>query len=494
MDHNSDENPWGNHDLKQSSAASKPVFDSQEGEANNTSYWENGAIKNKNTVKLSPSSLNIFNENNSNIVFDNYDENESSNKNTNQANKKQNSAQPKADLTSWFKELSAEYSKYIEFSSTISIEQLEPKGLAFFKHLEYEMKVVIEGSSKFVTTRRYSDFSWLLEYLLQKHAFRLLPELPPKIIPKNDPKILKKRLDGLVHFSKIILNHPVISKDDIVSVFFQVDCEFATWRKNNNKKIDFSEEFLNLKIEQSFLNCWDKKYMAYFVQSLNQLDKQIVIWDKLIQHIERHYLKQKALFNEEFIMIQQLKELSDKECLNDTFPLIDELNYLEILNTKTFLQETNKGFNELVEIPKRENYFTDGFDNVVSPFYIVLTIFQSMKFLKERFDCLSGNNILVLNNKIESNILYLNKLIKNSPDSKSQEYDSIQKTIIRDKLELREQLNRQWLIKKCIMEEFLWFNEFNKYIRQNTLRKYLKENSEFMDLCAGKWIEMMELE
>lgn len=492
MDHNTDENPWGSHDLKQSSTVTKPIFDPQEAEANNTSYWENGVESNKKTVKLSPSSLNIFNENNTNIVFDNYEE-DHSNKNINQSNNKQSAAQPKADLTKWFNELSSEYSKYIEFSTTISIEQLEPKGLAFFKHIEYEMKVVIDGSSKFVTTRRYSDFSWLLEYLLQKHAFRLLPELPPKIIPKNDPKTLKKRLDGLVHFSKIVLNHPVISKDDIVSVFFQVDCEFATWRKNNNKKIDFSEEFLNLKIEQSFLNCWDKKYMGYFVQSLNQLDKQIVIWDKLIQHIERHYLKQKALFNEEFIMIQQLNELSDKECLNNTFPLIDELNYVEVLDTKTFLQETNKCFNQLVELPKRDNYFTDGFDKVVSPFYIVLTTFQSMKSLKERFDCLSGNNILVLNNKIESNILYLNKLIKNSPDSKSQEYDSIQKTIIRDKLELREQLNRQWLIKKCIMEEFLWFNEFNKYIRQNTLRKYLKENSEFMDLCVGKWIEMMEL-
>ncbi|OBA24603.1 hypothetical protein HANVADRAFT_106999 [Hanseniaspora valbyensis NRRL Y-1626] len=493
MEHTSDENPWGSNDAKPSSPIKAPnLFEFDSNKAESLPPWESNNNINKKTVNIS-SSVNIFEENSGSIDSKRYEENNHDSRTGNTKNKNLSTENPKKDLSEWFNDLRHDYAKFIEFSSTITIKQLEPKGLAFFKHIEYELSAVIDGNFKYVTTRRYSDFSWLLEYLIQKYPFRLLPELPPKIIPKNDLKVLKKRLDGLVHFSKIILNHPVISKNDIVDVFFQVDCEFATWRKNNKNKIDFSEEFLNLKIEQSFLTCWDKKYMVLFVKSLGTLDTQISIWEKLIQHIERHYAKQKSLFNEEFVMIQQLKELSEKEFLNDTFSLIDALDYLEIHETKTFLKDTNKCFNDLVELPKTEHYFTENFDTIISSFYILLLIFRSMKLLKERFDCLSGNNILILNDKIESNIQYLNKLIKNSPDSKSQEYDSIQKTIIRDKIELREQLNRQWLVKKCIMEEFLWFNEFNKYIKENTLSQYIKENSQFMNICTSKWIEMMEL-
>ncbi|XBW34734.1 hypothetical protein QEN19_000301 [Hanseniaspora menglaensis] len=484
MEQNSDENPWDIHVTNSSVIPNnQTLYEAGSRDHDTSTNW----VRNKQSDNT-PSSLNIFEDQKLTKNFAGF---ESKTKTT--IENTPGVKRTKTDLSEWFNELRREYANYIEFPSKIALKQLEPKGLAFFKHIEYELNVLNGSGNMYTTTRRYSDFSWLLEYLLQKYPFRLLPELPPKIIPKNDPKVLKKRLDGLSYFSELLLNHPIISNNDVIKVFFEVDCEFASWRKSNNSKIDFTEEFLNLKIEQFFLNGWDKKYMGFFVSSLGKLDTQVFIWEKLIQHVDRHYSKQRSLFNEEFNMIQQLNELTSKECLNETFPLIDDLNYLEIHETKIFLQDAKKCYTELVELPKNENYFTANFDRVMASFHIVLMTFQAMKALKERFDCLSGNNILVLNDKIESNIQYLNNLIKNSPDSKSQEYDSIQKNIIRDKLELREQLNRQWLIKKCLMEEFLWFNEFNIYIRHHTLSEYIKKNSQFMDICASKWNAMFEL-
>ena len=270
-----------------------------------------------------------------------------------------------------------------------------------------------------------------------------------------------------------------------------MDCEFASWRKSNNNKIDFSDEFLNQKIEQKFLSNWDKKYMTFFITSIATLPKQIDLWKNLSAHVERKFAKEKELFNEDFKMVKELEKMSHANFIGDTFSLIEHLNFIEIHESKTYLESLRDKYKNFLDLPKSCNYFSEVYDEIISSFKVMVITFESMQNLKERFDVLSGNNIVALNDKIEQNIQYLNTLIKNNPDSKSQEYDSIQKTIIRDKLELREQLNRQWLIKKCIMEEFLWFNEFIKYLKKNALENYVSENASFMDICNKKYNEMV---
>jgi len=41
------------------------------------------------------------------------------------------------------------------------------------------------------------------------------------------------------------------------------------------------------------------------------------------------------------------------------------------------------------------------------------------------------------------------------------------------------------------MEEFLWFNEFIKYLKKNALENYVSENASFMDICNKKYNEMV---
>ncbi|CAI8494089.1 unnamed protein product [Hanseniaspora opuntiae] len=292
-------------------------------------------------------------------------------------------------------------------------------------------------------------------------------------------------------FSRLVLNHPKLSKNEITSVFFQVDCEFASWRKSNNSKIDFSDEFLNQKIEQHFLSNWDKKYMSLFLTSVGTLERQANMWKNMCAHVERKFAKEKELFNENFKMIKELEDMSLDNTIGDTFSLIEHLNFIEIHETKSYIVDLKDKYKKFLDTPKSFGYFTEVHDKIINSFKVMLITFESMKNLKERFDVLSGNNIFALNDKIEQNIQYLNTLIKSNPDSKSQEYDSIQKTIIRDKLELREQLNRQWLIKKCIMEEFLWFNEFVQYMNDSVLKCYISESASFIDACSKNYNDMV---
>ncbi|KAF0270272.1 Sorting nexin HuMVP1 [Hanseniaspora uvarum DSM 2768] len=492
MDHIDDSNPWGTPDNNDTNQRVRSVFDDEV--PNKTRFqkdedWSNKeALPTSNAQKISP--VNIFEDSaqtdkKANATSNNVYKSESL-----QRRNQKNEEQVKS-LDSWFLELRDEYSEFITFPVSIEMKQLDPKGVVFFKHIEYELIVRNDQGEKFTVTRRYSDFFWLFEYYNQKYPFRLLPDLPPKIIPKNDPVSLKKRLDGLVMFSRLVLNHPKLGKNDITSVFYQVDCEFASWRKSNNNKIDFSDEFLNQKIEQKFLSNWDKKYMTFFITSIATLPKQIDLWKNLSAHVERKFAKEKELFNEDFKMVKELEKMSHANFIGDTFSLIEHLNFIEIHESKTYLESLRDKYKNFLDLPKSCNYFSEVYDEIISSFKVMVITFESMQNLKERFDVLSGNNIVALNDKIEQNIQYLNTLIKNNPDSKSQEYDSIQKTIIRDKLELREQLNRQWLIKKCIMEEFLWFNEFIKYLKKNALENYVSENASFMDICNKKYNEMV---
>ncbi|KAL6930478.1 hypothetical protein ACO0R3_003597 [Hanseniaspora guilliermondii] len=486
MDQIDDLNPWSETDNKKK--VRSVLDDELANKANNhkSETWKTSEL-NESNLKSS-SSVNIFEEHTSSNMKDQT----VSKSDYLQAvhNNKQGDEEHVKSLDSWFSDLREEYSEYITFPVTVDIKQLDPKGVAFFKHIEYEITVNYNQCEKFVVNRRYSDFFWLMEYYNQKYPFRLLPELPPKIIPKNDAIYLKRRLEGLMMFSKLALNHPKLSKNEITSVFFQVDCEFASWRKSNNK-IDFSDEFLNQKIDQHFLSNWDKKYMSLFIASVGTLDKQSNMWKNMCAHVERKFAKEKELFNEGFKLIKELEDMSLDNTIGDTFSLIEHLNFIEIHETKSYIADLKEKYKKFLDTPKTHGYFTDVHDEVISSFKVMLLTFESMKSLKERFDVLSGNNIFALNDKIEQNIQYLNTMIKSNPDSKSQEYDSIQKTIIRDKLELREQLNRQWLIKKCIMEEFLWFNEFVQYMNDSVLKCYINESASFISACSKNYNDMV---
>lgn len=70
-------------------------------------------------------------------------------------------------------------------ADAVRIKEVPEKEGLVFKHTNYaithDLKLGLNspsGSKK--VTRRYSDFVWLLEFLLKKYPFRVIPGLPPK--------------------------------------------------------------------------------------------------------------------------------------------------------------------------------------------------------------------------------------------------------------------------------------------------------------------------
>lgn len=102
----------------------------------------------------------------------------------------------------------------------------EKEGMFMFQHHNYEVKSFRRGSS---VVRRYSDFVWLLDCLQKRYAFRRLPLLPPKRVQVNGTHLagdaasfLEKRRRGLVRFANQLVQHPVLSQEQLVVMFLTV--------------------------------------------------------------------------------------------------------------------------------------------------------------------------------------------------------------------------------------------------------------------------------
>lgn len=86
------------------------------------------------------------------------------------------------------------FSPLVGQSAQIKIKEVPEKEGIFFKHINYTVSHELNlgkdgpgGPRKVV--RRYSDFVWLLEFLLKKYPLRVIPGLPPK------------KFTGMFHFS-----------------------------------------------------------------------------------------------------------------------------------------------------------------------------------------------------------------------------------------------------------------------------------------------------
>lgn len=75
--------------------------------------------------------------------------------------------------------------------------------------------------------RRYSDFVWLLECLIRRYPFRMLPALPPKRVHiagsyiAVDDLFLERRRRGLERFLTFLVNHPTLKRDGLLKTILE---------------------------------------------------------------------------------------------------------------------------------------------------------------------------------------------------------------------------------------------------------------------------------
>ena len=120
-------------------------------------------------------------------------------------------------------------------------------------------------SSEFVVRRRYQDFIWLSEMLVNEYPTFLIPPLPSKLIVKGlfdkfSSEFIKTRCIALNKFLQRIANHPIISHSQHLKTFLTTEnfvplnkqgifsrvANSLRWSRVNNPEFETINDFVSL--------------------------------------------------------------------------------------------------------------------------------------------------------------------------------------------------------------------------------------------------------
>ncbi|KAM3164627.1 Sorting nexin MVP1 [Lachancea thermotolerans] len=369
----------------------------------------------------------------------------------------------------------------------ITVEEIPEREGLLFKHTNYLVKHLVElpdtePSSDRSVIRRYSDFVWLQEVLLKKYPFRMIPDLPPKRIGSHssDPIFLIKRRNGLSRFINIVVKHPVFKKDDLVLTFLTVPTDLLGWRKQAS--YDTSDEFTDRKIEASFIKMWRKDMAERWNQADASIDGALELWAKITVLVDRCEKRLRFIAQDRSMLASMLDSFSDSA------PQIFASDDGTLLDIKNHLGIVSKHLTTCNNLVKEENMQAS---SELSPRFRTFTdVLLSLKGLFERYKIMAGNNVPQLQRRIEVNTDRLEQM-KDKPDLKGAEYDRVKQSIQRDRKSIAEQMNRSWLVRKCILEEYVYFQE-TQFLVSDVFQRWVKLNMTFNELNTNEWEKLLD--
>ncbi|KAK6201615.1 Mvp1 protein [Scheffersomyces amazonensis] len=399
-------------------------------------------------------------------------------------------------MNKYITEIRDKFKPLIAANDLVKIKEVPEKEGLLFKHINYiithELKLHLNGpAGTKKVIRRYSDFVWLLEFLLQKYPFRVIPGLPPKkftVGSSPDSQFLQRRRRGLHRFLNQLVKHPILINEPVVISFLTVPTDISAWRKQ--AKIDYSIEFKGEKISTTFINSIWPKIGVEFLKNWDGAEKSVTklieIWTKLVLLVERYEKRQQQISydNGKFVeMLNHFKNLNTSIYPNENEILLaDNSNKDDINVLNDSLGFVGEYFNKSCQTLVDESYSINTV--ILEKFKNYLDYLYSLQELFERTKKLSINNIELLERRIKDNEARYNKLSTEDADAKGTDLAKLRQIIINDKQEIFQQLNRDWLIKNCCLEEFLMFQE-TQYLISEIWVEWSKGRFRFSEKLMG---------
>ncbi|CAO3674287.1 unnamed protein product [Umbelopsis ramanniana] len=341
-----------------------------------------------------------------------------------------------------------------------------------FKHTNY---VVESQQRSSVVLRRYSDFFWLLETLIKRYPFRILPNLPPKKLGGMDAVFLDKRRKGLTRFVNFLVCHPVLAQDEVVEKFLSEPSELLAWRRQHPPSIE--EEFVRLNP--------DVKQMQMEVPA--DLDERLAkVGNNLTISIE-HY-KIMCLAVERMIKRTEAQVVDYARYSSSIRSLVDvtqachqadceqcsqvaqgcEAVSTHIMKASTILEDKSvAATNGILENLKRHR-----------------DLLVSFKELLERKDRLAVNQIDALNKRISTNQTKVNQ--HRGVPGLENEVERLDQSLKSDRTELELQTRRQIYIQYCMNKELKYLHKQQGFVSV-MYQSFVNDQIKFSQLSLNNW-------
>ncbi|KAH3681535.1 hypothetical protein WICPIJ_007516 [Wickerhamomyces pijperi] len=456
----------------------------------NSSIWgeqpiNHNILTSNDTLAVSLNGANLNNNNNTNGHVHTEQNGISNRANSNRFN-------------SWMNSIRAEFSPL--GPDTVLITEIPEKEGLLFKHTNYLVENLGSsltdndddpdasfgegrgGANPGKVIRRYSDFFWLFETLLKKYPFRLIPELPPKSVgySNSETVFMEKRVLGIRRFMNQIVKHPVLGRDELVLMFLSVPTDLANWRKN--AVYNQNEEFLNQRIDDSFVAQWDEVYIERWNEITQPLVKASELWKNMTILIERFEKRLEMYQKDEDLFTKSITRLS--QCLPGIYSIDNSTTVHEITDGLT---DVVKGYSQSQQLihDKRSSFVHD----LHVEFKKFGDYLQCLMNLIERYKRTGGNQIPGLNLRTQQLHDKL-RSFQGKPEVKGNEVDKVKDEITRIQKEIEIQTNRDWLIKKVILHEFVLFQE-TQFQVSDIFKKLIAANLKFDELYSNSWNKIM---
>lgn len=267
--------------------------------------------------------------------------------------------------------------------------------------------------------------------------------------------------------------------------FLSVPTDLTTWKKQ--AKIDYSLEFKGRKILTEFINSiWPtigEEFLNNWKNAENNITKLIELWTKIVMLVERYEKRQQQVAYDNGKFVEMIKGFL---LLNGSlYPHSEEHGKIIGNNNKDDMNSINDSldrvsgfFNKSSQVLIDESYAIN--TSVLEKFKNYLDYLYSLQELFERSRKLLANNIAQLQIRIHDNEQKYNKLSSDNADIKGSELAKLRQVIINDKQEIFQQLNKDWLIKDCVLDEYLMFQE-TQYLISEMWVEWCKGRYKFQD-------------
>ncbi|CAJ0837126.1 9602_t:CDS:10 [Entrophospora sp. SA101] len=318
--------------------------------------------------------------------------------------------------------------------------------------------------------RRYSDFWWLMECLVKRYPFRILPILPPKKIGVNvfyfthDEAFLEKRRKGLARFLNFIARHPVLKNDDLVEMFLTEQTEIAVWRRNNAPDLD--EEFFKKEISSQMEQRIPGDLNARLESVYNNLDQSIEHYLNMCNFMERIARSQEGTASDYMRYSLSLNSLieNEKDCFIE--------NCCNCSQMMDGLEQVSSHFQHASTI--MEDAATSILETVLEDLKRHRDLLLSFKDTFERRDRLVIDTSETLNNRISINQAKLKSLSSQKTSDPEDEGD------------LKVQLRKQNFVRYCMHSELNLLHKSSAFVSL-LYRNFINEQMKYTHQLYKNW-------
>ncbi|WRT68941.1 uncharacterized protein IL334_005923 [Kwoniella shivajii] len=308
-------------------------------------------------------------------------------------------------------------------------------------------RVESDKRSSGAVSRRYSDFVWLLDCLIKRYPFRLLPALPPKRIGA-DATFLESRRKALRRFINFVVNHPVLKDDGALNVFL-TEPSFESWRKRT--KVSTEEESSSKKLnpaqEMAIPSDLDEKLgilRGNLPVILGSYQKLVVLAERGLARLQVHSGDSSRIA----MSLQSIGETINKSC----FRCLPENN-----QGCSLCQGVSNGLGEIGESwtraaeedEKRVTVITKHIESLKS----TRDLYLSFRDLYIRHDKLSKDNVEALRKKVDSRTKKIDSLKNAAKPGWESEVDKLVAATDQDNSSISNSLSRRVFIRACMWHE-----------------------------------------